>query len=191
MPLASVEDVVARSGQPVSPEDSPRIAAFLADVTGLIEDYCGRDLDRRQDQELVLYADGGCRLPVPARYLTAFTVSAVRLDEDQAVTGWRFDGRQLVSAEFWPVGPVTLTASWGFPVAPAGLRGIVCGEVLRWLAVSPGVQMERVGEVEVQFSGAASAQALSALTRAALKPYRRRGVGTLSLRREGPHAWGY
>ncbi|MFF5433423.1 phage gp6-like head-tail connector protein [Streptomyces griseofuscus] len=190
MPLASVEDVAARMGQPVSPEDFPRIAAFLLDATGLIEDYCGRDLDRRQDQEIVLNAEGGCRLPVPARYLTFLTASAVQVD-GQAVTGWTFNGRQLVLGEAWPEGPVTLTASWGFPTIPPSLRAIVCGEVMRWLAVSPGVQMERIGEMEVQFSGASSTQALSALTRTALRPYRRRGVGVMTLRREGPYAWGY
>jgi hypothetical protein len=193
MPLASVEDVAARLGQPVSQDESPRISAFLEDVTGLIEDYCGRDMDRRQDQELGVYADGGCRLSVPARYLTFMTVSAVEV-EGQAVTGWTFNGRQLVFTDglsYWPEGLVTLTASWGFPTSPASLKAITCSEVMRWLAVSPGVSKERVGEVEVEFSGASSTQALSALTRTALKSYRRRGVGVMTLRREGPHAYGY
>jgi hypothetical protein len=149
-----------------------------------MEDYCGRDLTRRQDQELVLISEGGCRLDVPARYLTFLSVSAVEID-GQAVEGWTFNGRQLV-ADNWPEGPVTLTASWGYPIPPASLKAVACSEVMRWLAVSPGVTRERVGEVEVEFSGASSTQALSALTRTALKPYRRRGVGVITLRREGP-----
>ncbi|MGW4446453.1 phage gp6-like head-tail connector protein [Streptomyces sp. NPDC004682] len=147
-------------------------------------------MDRRQDQELTLYSEGGCRLDIPARYLTFFTVSSVHID-GQEVTGWTFTGRQLVSALGWPEGPVVVTGTWGFPVVPASLRAVACSEVIRWLAVAPGVQSEKVGEVEVTFSGASSTQALSALTRAALKPYRRRGMGVVTLRREGPGAFCY
>ncbi|MGW0087846.1 phage gp6-like head-tail connector protein [Streptomyces sp. NPDC003328] len=190
MPLASVEDVAARSVQPISQDAFPRVTAFIEDVTGLMEDYCGRDLDRRQDQELTLYAEGAWCLPVPPRYRTLMTVSAVEVD-GQAVTGWSFDGKQLVSDTCWPTGPVVVTASWGFSTPPASLKAVTCSEVMRWMAVAPGVQSEKVGEVEVTYSGASSTQTLSALTRAALKPYRRRGVGVMSLRREGPHAFGF
>jgi hypothetical protein len=155
-----------------------------------MEDYCGRDLDRRQDQDLILYPDSPCVLVIPARYRTLLTVSAVHID-GQALTGWTFDGAQLVYADGWPSAPVVVTASWGFPTPPASLKAVACSEVMRWLAVAPGVQSERVGEVEVTYSGASSTQTLSALTRTALKPYRRRGVGVMTLRREGPHAFGY
>lgn len=186
MPLATVEDVAARMGQPVSPNDSPRVSAFLDDVTGLIEDYCGRDLDRRTDESLTLYGDGGRVLPIPPRFRTLFQASAVEV-EGQAVTGWRYDGQQLVHEDGWPTGPVVVTASWGYPTPPASLRAIACSEAMRWLSVAPGVQSEKVGEVEVTYSGSSSTQTLSALTRAALRPYRRRGVGVMTLRREGPN----
>ncbi|MFC4501744.1 MULTISPECIES: phage gp6-like head-tail connector protein [Streptomyces] len=157
-----------------------------------MEDHCGRDLDRRLDRALEVLANGSRSLRVPPRYQTFLSVSAVEVD-GQAVTGWAFNGRQLTldSPAGWPVGPVTLWASWGFPSPPASLRALACSEVIRWLALSPGIQSEKVGEVEVTFSGASSTQTLSALTRSALKPYRRRAVGTLSLRREGPHGFGY
>ncbi|MFC8099433.1 phage gp6-like head-tail connector protein [Streptomyces sp. NPDC057363] len=192
MALATIEDVASRLGRPVPPDEIPRITAFIADVTGLIEDYCGRDVDQRQDQELILNARGGYVLPVPPRYLTGAAVSAALVD-GQAVTGWTFDGQQLVTdgTWCWPKGPVTITASWGFPVPPAGLRAIVCSEVIRWLSVAPGIGREKVGEVEVEFTGASSTQTLSGLTRSALGTYRRRGIGVLALRREGPHVYGY
>ncbi|WP_018564996.1 phage gp6-like head-tail connector protein [Streptomyces sp. PsTaAH-124] len=190
MPLATVEDVAARLGRPISSDESPRIEAFIADATGLIEDYCGRDLDRHTDEFLTLYAQGGRCLSVPPRHLTLMSITAVKV-EDQAVTDWTFTGRQLLSDAGWPVGPVTVVASWGFLSSPPALKAVVCSEVMRWLAVSPGVTRERVGEVEVEFSGASSTQSLSALTRAALKPYRRRGVGVMTLRRAGPHVFGY
>lgn len=188
MPLAIPDDIAARLGRPITPEEVPRINAFLADVTGLVEDYCGRDLDRRSAQSITLYPEGGCALLVPARYQTFLTVTAVEQD-GQAVTDWAFNGRQLTRASAgWRESAVALTASWGYEDVPASLKAITCSEVIRWLALSPGVESERVGEVEVTFSGASSAQTLSAATRTSLRQGRwRRGVvGSLTLRREGP-----
>ncbi|MGG2462844.1 hypothetical protein ACO0M4_24000 [Streptomyces sp. RGM 3693] len=58
------------------------------------------------------------------------------------------------------------------PDAP-GIRAVLCSEVIRWLAVQPGIVSERVGDVEVQFGPASSAQQLSPAARTALKRYRR------------------
>ncbi|MGI5196938.1 phage gp6-like head-tail connector protein [Streptomyces sp. CA-288835] len=177
--------MAARIGRPIAADETARVSAFLVDVTGLVEDYCGRDMDRRSGQSITLYPEGGCVLPVPARYLTFLTVSAVEQD-DQAVTDYSFNGRQLVRESGWGESAVTLTASWGYEVTPASLRAVACSEVIRWLALSPGVERERVGEVEVEFSGASSAQTLSPPTRTSLRPYRRGGAGSLTLRKEGP-----
>ncbi|MFB7782064.1 phage gp6-like head-tail connector protein [Streptomyces vinaceus] len=185
MPLATVDDVAARIGRPVSPDEHPRISAFLADVTGLIEDYCGRDMERREGEAFTLYPEGACVLTVPARLTTFLTVDAVHQD-GQALTGWTFTGRQLVREVSWGLAVVTVTGSWGYQAPPASLRAITCSEVIRWLALSPGVESERVGEVEVTFAGASSAQTLSAISKAALRSYRRNGAGTITLRREGP-----
>ncbi|MFD8886428.1 phage gp6-like head-tail connector protein [Streptomyces erythrochromogenes] len=185
MPLASVDDVAARIGRPVAADETARVSAFLLDVTGLVEDYCGRDMDRRSGQSITLYPEGGCVLPVPLRYQTFLTVSAVHQD-GQAVTDYLFNGRALTRDAGWGESAVTITASWGYEVAPASLRAVACSEVIRWLALSPGVESERVGEVEVTFSGAGSAQTLSTATRTTLRPYRRRGAGSITLRKEGP-----
>ncbi|MER6086540.1 phage gp6-like head-tail connector protein [Streptomyces bluensis] len=187
MPLASVDDVAARLGRPVAADETARVSAFLADVTGLIEDFCGRDLDRRSGQSITLYPEGGCALPVPARYQTFLTVSAVEQD-GQVVTDYTFNGRQLTRDADWGQSAVTLTASWGYEDVPASLKAIACSEVIRWLALSPGVESERVGEVEVTFSGASSAQNLSTATGTSLRQgrWRRGAVGSLMLRREGP-----
>ncbi|MEU9404771.1 phage gp6-like head-tail connector protein [Streptomyces sp. NPDC048281] len=187
MPLASVEDVAARMVQPVSQDDYPRVNAFLEDVTGLIEDYCGRDLERRSGESITLYPEGGCVLPVPARYQTFLTVAGV-VQDGRAVTDFAFNGRQLTRSAGWTESAVTLTASWGYEDPPASLRAITCSEVIRWLALSPGVESERVGEVEVTFSGASSAQTLSAATRTSLRQgrWRRGSAGSLILHREGP-----
>ncbi|MFJ3634636.1 phage gp6-like head-tail connector protein [Streptomyces sp. NPDC090112] len=185
MPLATADDVAARIGRPVAADETARVTAFLADVTGLVEDHCGRDMDRRSGQSITLYPEGGCVLPVPLRYQTFLTVSAVHQD-GQAVTDYTFNGRSLRRDAGWGESAVTLTASWGYEAVPAALRAVACSEVIRWLALSPGVESERVGEVEVTFAGASSAQTLSTATRTTLRPYRRRGAGSLTLRKEGP-----
>ncbi|MFJ8930602.1 phage gp6-like head-tail connector protein [Streptomyces sp. NPDC102364] len=185
MPLATAEDVAARIGRPVLADEQPRINAFLRDVTGLIEDYCGRDMDRRTNQPITLYAEGGCVLPVPARYQTFLTVAGV-LEFGQPVTDYTFNGRELVRELGWGESAVTLTASWGYEVVPDSLTALACSEVIRWLALTPGVGRERVGEVEVEFSAPSSAQTLSPATRTSLTPYRRSRLGSLTLRREGP-----
>ncbi|MFI2909455.1 phage gp6-like head-tail connector protein [Streptomyces sp. PDY-4] len=187
MPLASVDDVAARLGRPVAADETARVSAFLEDVTGLIEDYCGREVDRRTDQSIILFPEGGCVLPIPARYQSFLTITAVHQD-GQAVTDYTFNGRQLDRDAGWGESAVTLTASWGYEDVPASLRAVACSEVIRWLALSPGVERERVGEVEVEFAGAGSAQSLSAASRTSLRQGRwRRGVvGSLTLYREGP-----
>lgn len=185
MPLASPDDVSARLGQPVLVDEQPRISAFLEDVTGLVEDYCGRDMDRRSDQPITLYPEGGCVLPVPPRFRTFLAVAGA-LQDGQEITGWTFDGRQLTREDGWGESAVTLTASWGYEAVPASLKAIACSEVIRWLALTPGVGRERVGEVEVEFSAPSSAQTLSQAARTSLAPYRRSRLGTLTVRREGP-----
>lgn len=185
MPLASVDDVAARIGRPVTQDEHPRIQAFLEDVTGLIEDHCGRDMGRRTNETFTLYPEGAYRLAVPARLSTFLSVTSVRQD-GQELNGWTFTGRQLVRDDGWGLAPLTVTGSWGYEAPPASLRAVSCSEVIRWMALSPGVESERVGEVEVSFSGASSAQALSPISKAALKPYRRRGAGSMTLLREGP-----
>ncbi|MGW6597906.1 phage gp6-like head-tail connector protein [Streptomyces sp. NPDC055036] len=187
MALATVDDVTSRLGRSVTVDETTRITAFLDDVTALIEDYCGRDLGRRVDQDIALTSEGGWTLAVPARYSTALVVSAV-VQEGQAVTGWTLRGRQLVAEDGsgWLPGELTVTASWGYTAPPASLKAVACSEVIRWMALRPGVSSEKVGEVEVAFSGAATAQTLSPASRLSLRPYRRMGAGSLSLVREGP-----
>lgn len=185
MPLATVEEVAARLGRPVSAEETPRITAFLEDVTGLIEDYCGRDMSRRESQTLTLFPEGGCALAIPARYRTFLSIATVHQD-GQEVTDWTYDGRQLLHDAGWSAGAVTVSGSWGYPAPPSSLRAVACSEVIRWMALQPGVQSERVGEVEVAFTGAASTQSLSPISKQSLRPYRRRGAGSMTLVREGP-----
>ncbi|MFT2017714.1 hypothetical protein ACMA1D_18020 [Streptomyces sp. 796.1] len=62
----------------------------------------------------------------------------------------------------------------GYREDAPGIRAVLCSEVIRWLAVQPGIVSERVGDVEVQFGSSASAQQLSPAARTSLKRYRRK-----------------
>jgi hypothetical protein len=75
------------------------------------------------------------------------------------------------------------TAGWETANPPVILKTVVCAEVIRWLSVTPGVVLERTGELETQYGQAASAQGLSAEAKAALSKYRRK-VAVVSLRRD-------
>ncbi|GGW89432.1 hypothetical protein [Streptomyces noursei] len=74
------------------------------------------------------------------------------------------------------------TGTWDTADPPAAFKAVVCAEVIRWLAVSPGVVSEKVGDIEVEFGAASAAQALSPAAMASLRRYRRK-VGSLTLRR--------
>ncbi|GAA0455790.1 hypothetical protein ABZ951_04355 [Streptomyces sp. NPDC046215] len=61
------------------------------------------------------------------------------------------------------------------------IRAVLCSEVIRWLAIQPGVVSERVGDMEVQW-GASATQSLSPAARDGLRRYRRQ-LGSISLTR--------
>ncbi|WP_382465727.1 hypothetical protein ACFIN9_24745 [Streptomyces noursei] len=65
------------------------------------------------------------------------------------------------------------TGAWDRSKPPAIFKTVVCSEVMRWLAVQPGIVSERVGDVEVQFGPGSAAQQLSPAAKSALKRYRR------------------
>ncbi|MBT2383876.1 hypothetical protein [Streptomyces sp. ISL-11] len=73
----------------------------------------------------------------------------------------------------------------GYRDEAPGIRAVICAEVIRWLAMQPGVLSERTGDVEVTYGAAASAQSLSPASRAALKRYRPK-FGSIPLTRCGP-----
>ncbi|MFM9464135.1 hypothetical protein ACKI1K_14960 [Streptomyces scabiei] len=72
--------------------------------------------------------------------------------------------------------------TWDRTTPPAIFKTVVCGEVIRWLSVAPGVILERTGELETQFGQTASNQGLSREATAALRKYRRK-VGSFGLLR--------
>ncbi|MGW2539321.1 hypothetical protein ACWC5I_00215 [Kitasatospora sp. NPDC001574] len=70
--------------------------------------------------------------------------------------------------------------SWDRSVPPASFKAVACAEVIRWLAVTPGVVMERTGELEIQFQAGAATSGLSEAAKSGLRRYRR-GLSSIRL----------
>ena len=181
--IAMPEDVTARLGRPVADDaEAARIAAFIHDATALVLDWCQTDFEQHQDETVSLIIEGG-QAEIPQRLLPGLSVSTVVLDGRQLLPDeWQIIGRTLYLRHGPQLGTATLTASWGWPTVPAAVLTAICGEVIRWLTVSPGTVMERTGELEVQYQPTAAAVGLSPAARAILSRYRRR-AGSLTLHR--------
>ncbi|MEU6959420.1 phage gp6-like head-tail connector protein [Streptomyces chrestomyceticus] len=178
-PLASVADVVARLGRTVTDEEEPRIAAFLDDVSALVADHCGTDF-RWHDGALVQLdaTAAGAELPLPRFMLPISDITEVRWASGAPVDGWTHDGLALWRPYGWtpPQGAsrrITVRATYGYPAVPRAVVSVVCAEVIRWLAVEPGVASERVGELERHYGATAPSQGLSPAAREGLRRYRR------------------
>ncbi|WP_157875613.1 MULTISPECIES: phage gp6-like head-tail connector protein [unclassified Streptomyces] len=185
MAFVTTEEVASRLGWPLTPEEEVRVQAFIEDCSVLIEDYCGKDFERRTDQSFELVADVGCWLSIPRRYLPYLTVDSVSYADGVPLTGWQYTGQGLYIYPGWSAGHVvTITGSWGYTNLPGVLRVATAAEVIRWMAQTPGLAMERTGEREVEFATASSPQSLSQAAKDALKRYRP-SAGTITLRREG------
>lgn len=171
MPIATPDDVSARLGRTIEPDEMPRIQAFIDDATAYAEDYCGRDFARREAKAFSLSPSRSWDLTIPLRYRTGLVIHALLLDGVE-VADWTRVGNQLVRNAGWAVREVTVMASWGYVTPPGGLRGAICAEVIRWLAVAPGIVSEKVGDIEVQFGSSSTVQALSPAARSALSRYK-------------------
>ncbi|MFD8594557.1 hypothetical protein ACFV1L_06110 [Kitasatospora sp. NPDC059646] len=74
------------------------------------------------------------------------------------------------------------TGAWDRDNPPALFGAVAAAEVIRGLSVTPGVLMEKTGELEVQFGASAGVLGLSQPAKDALSRYRRR-VGTITTTR--------
>ncbi|MEU0952797.1 phage gp6-like head-tail connector protein [Streptomyces niveus] len=185
MALVSVGDVTVRLGWPLSPEEEARVEAFIEDCTVLVEDYCGRDFVRREDEAFQLVTDIGCWLPIPRRFLPYLTVTSAAYEGEDPLEGWEYSSGGIYLYPGWLPGKVvTLTGSWGYTNPPAVLKTAITAEVIRWMAQTPGLAMERTGEREVEYATASSPQSLSMAAEQALRRYRP-SAGTITLHRRG------
>lgn len=188
MAFATVEDVTARLGWALTTDEQARVSAFLDDVSVLIEDYCGLDFSLHTDESFNVSATCGIKLSIPRRYRHGLSVTSVAFEDGVALTDWEFYDNALWRDCGWDDGhTVTVTGSWGYSTPPAALKVAATAEVIRWMAQTPGLSMERTGEREVMYATASSPQSLSEAAKYALRKYRPT-VGTLSLQR-GESCW--
>lgn len=184
MAFVTVEDVASRLGWPLTSDEETKVQAFIEDCIVLIEDYCGKDFERREDESFQLPPGRGCFLQLPRRYLPFLQVDQVQLGSE-VVTDWILEDQEigLYRPDGWDQ-VVTVTGSWGYNPVPAVLKTVVTAEVIRWMAQTPGLSMERTGEREVEYATASSPQSLSAAACQALRRYRPSAT-TITLKRGG------
>ncbi|MFJ8384731.1 phage gp6-like head-tail connector protein [Streptomyces sp. NPDC094438] len=182
--LATIEDVAARIGRPLTDEERPRIGAFLLDVSALVTDYCGTNFQRHDDGLVVLDPMSGVELPLPRFMLPLTSVTEVRWGDGTLIDDWSYSRRSLWRAGGWQppasgkARTITVRASYGYPAVPPTITAVTCTEVIRWLAVQPGVASEKVGELETSYGATAPTQSLSPAAEQALRHYRRRVIST-------------
>lgn len=195
MPLATVTDLEARLGRPLTPTETARAAALLADASALITNYTGQTFTQVTGDVVTLPALRD-RIKLPQRPVTAVT-SVVALtcpSGEVGVTGWCFDGIDTINIAGWRDLVINLptdldttactyrvTYNHGYASVPADVTAVCCAAVNRAL-LSPsqveGMISERIGQYTYQLqqgadgaSGAATVR-LSAADRAVLNRYR-------------------
>jgi hypothetical protein len=179
MPLATVDDVVARLGRPVTDDaEAAKISAFLEDATGLVSDYCLTDFQQHTAETFDLRVVGG-RAQLAPYVFPNLVISAVTLHEDsgdRALTPdeWKVWGTYLYFLNAPELVTATVTASWGWTAVPATVKAAVCSEIIRWLSVSPGTVMEKTGDLQVEYAAAAFSPGLSEAAKSMLSKYRPR-----------------
>lgn len=201
--LATVEDIEARLGRPLTEEESVRIAALLADASALVRDFTGQTLSAVAGDAIVLRPVGSL-LRLPQRPVTAVvSVSAVGPDGSTlgALSGWTWDGRDKVDltcaerAGSWPVNwrdplPDTYRVIYdhGYAVLPHIVMSTVCAMVLRTLlspSMTPGMVAERIGSYNYQLQqGAGATGATVVMTdddEKAVRRYGPRRAGTIQV----------
>lgn len=201
-PLATVEDLEARLGRPLLPEEVARVQALLVDASALVRAWTRQEFTRTIGDEVVLRPVGTV-VRLPQRPVLAVS-GVVAIGGSEAIPdialpagSWTWDGLDTVDvwppstdwllslpetwADGWP-GPDTyrVTYDHGYAEVPPDVVAVVCAMVLRTLlapSLSAGMVSERIGQYTYQLQqGAGSSGATVTMTqpdRDALARYRR------------------
>lgn len=177
-PLASTDDLEARLGRPLTPEEAARADALLADASAVIRAYTGQDFDLVTDDVVVLRASGGS-ITLPQRPVVAVTrVVAVGGNDalpDFTVIDWVFDeidtirigdGNYVINIpEVWwdddgYPGTYRITYSHGYAQVPPDVVGVACAMALRVLHNPAGLRSEGIGPYSVTYATPATGEQL-------------------------------
>lgn len=196
-PLATVTDIEARLGRPLTTAEQARVAALLADASGKVRDYTGQAFTIVTDDTVKLRAQQGeIRLPQrPVLSVSSVTAVGAGGAPDLVVVGWQWDGLDIIrtistspvinlpelwyedEAEAYP-GTYRIVYSHGGGSTPAGVLAVVAAMVMRTLTaptMAAGLTGETIGPYSYRTdgSGVGTAVILTDDDRRALKQYRR------------------
>lgn len=205
--LATADDLQARLGRDLTPDEEARATALLADASARVRAYAGQDFAPSAETTIVLRAAGG-RIRLPQRPVTAVTtvkaVAGLPGLSDLPMLDWSWDGINEVilgtnaliinlpegwwdEDDYAYPGTYRVTYTAGYDEVPADVVAVVCGMVLRTLTAPTmmgGVTGETIGSYSYRLDGGAGvglAVALSADDRRALDRYRQT-AGSIPLR---------
>ncbi|MFD9569730.1 phage gp6-like head-tail connector protein [Streptomyces sp. NPDC059982] len=177
--LATPEDVATRINRPLTDDDTARVAAFIADVSALVRDHCSTDFALHRDDLVHLDVNAGQELRLPRFMKPLISIAEIRWADGTVIDDWVFAKGSLWRPGGWIPPPggrflgITVKATYGYVAVPDTVRAVTSAEVIRWLAVQPGITAERVGELEVSY-GTTPTQGLSAAAERALRRFRPR-----------------
>lgn len=144
--FASWEDVQARLGVPVEPEERSRATTLLELASDAIRTVARQRIDRASSSYTC--APAGSRILLPERPVVS--IESVTDDSDIPYDGWSLDGDYLTDVAF--AGRVTIEYTHGFDPVPLTIVG-VCLEVVTRVWVNPGsVAAESYGSERVNYA---------------------------------------
>ncbi len=188
--LITTDQVASRLGRALTDVETARLPFIAADVSATIRGYTGQTITQQVHVSRVLVLDGAFRLPERP----VVSVASIATVDGTAVTGWGWDGLEMVE---WVTAPVTLVSTpsrlWvdvtytaGWEEVPDAIVGVGCAIAVRALTVQPdsvALQSESIGGYSYQRGGAAANGSFGLLLgeRQILDRYRRTAA-TLGLR---------
>ena len=194
--LATIRDLEARLGRPLTAEEAARAQALLDDASALIRAYTGQTFDLVTGEEIVLRVQAGIvRLPQrPVIAVTTVVAIGGAGVPEVTVVDWVFDGVDQVRIgdggavinlpEVWwddedgYPGTYRVTYSHGYATSPADVVAVACAMVLRTLTAPTaqgGITSETIGSYSYNLKTADTGVAVSLgqPERQALARYRR------------------
>lgn len=196
--LASKCTLETRLGRVLSAEEGARADALLEDASALVRSYTRQDFAPPAAETVVLRASAGVvRLPkTPVTAVSAVVAVGVGGSPDLALTGWVWDGIDVVDVRGWGSLVINLpesltddclslpptyriTYTHGDATVPADVVAVVCAMVMRTLTaptMAAGVTSETIGSYSYRMAegGIGTSVHLGSSEKTVLDRYRRK-----------------
>lgn len=163
--FATADDLAARLGLTLSPDDRTRADELLQRASGLVQAAAKQQLVLVEDDVITITGPRDHQISLPERPVVSVSSVALNgtpvtnwyLDGNELVVKrsvlWEFDGDLLGSASFGFRGiPLVITYTHGYE-SPPEPAGTICLEAVRRVWVNPGgVLRERWGSEQTEFA---------------------------------------